>query len=113
MATDSATRRMEALRDKLVSQLLSLLLVAGLAAPSLHAISHLAQEEPHTPHDAPVFDSEECVLCTLAAALCGVPSEAIAVSPVYAPEQMGASAPRLVFALLCAPADARAPPVSA
>ena len=109
---------MQTLRHHIVSPLLSLLLIAGLAAPSLHAISHVAQE-PYTPyetehaHDTPVFEGEGCVLCVLAATLGGVESEAMAVSPSYAVQQHSASASPLVYALLSAPTDARAPPASA
>ena len=109
---------MQTLRHHIVSPLLSLLLIAGLAAPSLHTISHFAQE-PYTPyetehaHDTPVFEGEGCVLCALAATLGGVELEAISVSPAYAAQQHSASAPHLVYALLSAPTDARAPPATA
>ena len=109
---------MQTLRHHIVSPLLSLLLIAGLAAPSLHTISHVAQES-HTPYeteqadDTPVFEGEGCELCALAATLGGVELEAIAVSPAYAVQQHSASAPHLVHALLSAPTDARAPPAIA
>ncbi len=109
---------MQTLRHHIVSPLLSLLLIAGLAAPSLHTISHLAQE-PYTPYetertgDTPVFEGEGCELCALAATLGGVELEAMAVSPAYAVQQHSASALHLVYALLSGPTDARAPPASA
>ncbi len=109
---------MQMLRHHIVSPLLSLLLIAGLAAPSLHTISHVAQE-PHTPyetehaHDTPVFDTEGCELCVLTATLVGVELEAISVSPTYAAQQHSASTPHLIYALLSAPTDARAPPATA
>ncbi|MXW64528.1 MAG: hypothetical protein F4Y00_01545 [Bacteroidetes bacterium SB0662_bin_6] len=102
---------MQTLRHHIVSPLLSLLLIAGLAAPPLHTISHFG-EEHHTPHDAPIFESEECAPCALAATLYGVTSEVITVSSAYAARQHRASAPDLVYALHSAPTDARAPPLT-
>ena len=109
---------MQTLRHHIVSSLLSLLLIAGLAAPSLHTISHFIQE-PYIPYeteqagDTPVFEGEGCVLCVLAATLGGVESEAITVPPVYAVQQHSVSAPHLVYALLSASTDARASPATA
>ena len=103
---------MQTLRHHIVSPLLSLLLIAGLAAPPLHTISHFDQE-PHTSHDTPIFEGEGCVPCALAATLYSVTSEVIAVSAAYTAEQHRASAPGLVYALLSAPTHARAPPVTA
>ena len=109
---------MQTLRHHIISPLLSLLLIAGLTAPSLHTISHFAQE-PYIPYeteqagDTPVFEGEGCVLCALAATLGVVESEAMAVSPAYAVRQHSASVPHLVYALLSAPTDARAPPATA
>ena len=109
---------MQTFRHHIVSPLLSLLLIAGLAAPSLHTISHVVQE-PYTPyetehaHDTPVFEGEGCALCVLTATLVGVELETISVSPAYAAQQHSASASHLVYALLSAPTDARAPPATA
>ena len=109
---------MQTLRHHIVSPLLSLLLIAGLAVPSLHTISHFVQE-PYTPYeteragDTPVFDTEGCELCVLTATLVGVELEAISVSPAYAVRQHNASASHLVYALPSAPTDARAPPATA
>lgn len=109
---------MQTLRHHIVSPLLSLLLVAGLAAPSLHAITHVAHEA-HSPYeteragDTPASDAEECELCALAATLVGIESEATSVSPVYSARQHCVSAGHLVHALLCPPTDARAPPATA
>lgn len=103
---------MQTLRHHIVSPLLNLLLIAGLAAPSLHTISHFG-EEHHTPHDTPIFEGEGCAPCALAATLYGVTSEVIAVSSAYAAQQHRASAPGLVYALLSAPTHARAPPITA
>ena len=117
VATDTLTRRMQMLRHHIVSPLLSLLLIAGLAVPSLHTISHVVQE-PYIPYETeqagtPVFDTEGCELCVLTATLVGVELEAISVSPAYAVRQHSASASHLVYALLSAPTDARAPPATA
>lgn len=109
---------MQTLRRHTVLPLFSILLIAGLAAPSLHTVSHFAHE-PYTPYeteragDAPVLDTEGCELCVLTATLVGIELEAISVSPAYAAEQHAALAPRLVYTLLSAPTDARAPPLAA
>ena len=109
---------MQTLRHPIVSPLLSLLLIAGLAAPSLHTISHFAQEpyisyETEQAGDTPVFEGQGCVLCVLAATLGGAALKAIAITPEYAVQQHSTSAPLLVYALLSAPTDARAPPATA
>jgi len=104
------------LRHPIVLPLLSPLLIAGLAAPVWHPISHFAHEhidpfERLHPGDAPVFDSEGCELCVLTATLVGIEFKGIAVSPSYAIHQGNGLAPHLVYALLPTPTDARAPPV--
>ncbi len=111
-------RRMQTLRHHTALPLLSLLLIAGLAVPSLHTISHFAHE-PYTPYetertgDTPVFATEGCELCVLTATLVGIELEVISVSPAYAAQQHSVLAPNLVCAFPSAPTDARAPPVAA
>ena len=98
---------------------MSLLIVASLAAPSLHTITHFAHE-PYTPYKAertgyetPVFDTEGCEVCVLNATLVGIEFKAISVSPAFATQLHSVLAPQLIYALLSAPANARAPPAIA
>ena len=110
--------RMRTVRHHFVLPLLNLLLIAGLTAPWLHTLSHLAHER-YTPYETqrtggtPVFHTEGCELCLLTATLTSIEFKAISVSPAFATHQHSVLAPHIVYVLLSAPTDARAPPAAA
>ena len=112
---------MQLLRRHTFASLLSLLLLAGLAAPSVHTLAHLAaeagaSEDGHAAEGASTEDASgphfewDCPVCDLAGTLHATAPEAVALAAVLRSAPFAERAPALVVLSSPVRLGARAPP---